>query len=70
MLNIKNKPSTYYIQTYVLNNGFFTMLRIFGILFGFYFSIRQKDTIIEIIHMINLIEKTRNIFTEYENIIN
>jgi hypothetical protein len=67
-LNITNKPYTFYIQTYVLRNGLFTMLRIFALLFGFYFSIRQKDTIIEIIHMLNFIEKTRYVFTEYENI--
>lgn len=64
-LNTTNKPSIFYIQTYFLNNGIFTMLRIFGILFGFYFSMRQKDTLIEIIHMLNFIEKTRSIFTEY-----
>ena len=64
-LNIKNKPYIFYIRTYFLNNGIFTMLRIFGILFGFYFSVRQKDTLIEIIHMLNFIEKTRSIFTEY-----
>lgn len=65
-LNIKNKSSIFYIGSYFLNNRIFIMLRVFGFcLFGFYFSVRQKDTLIEIIHMLNFIEKTRSIFTEY-----
>jgi len=66
ILNINKQP--FYIQNYyfVVWSRICSIIRIIFFLFFFYYATKQHNKAVEIIYMLNFINKTKDVFIEYD----
>jgi len=67
ILNINNNQTIFHVQNYYfIYKNIFTIIRIIIFLFFFYYATKQHNKSVEIIYMLNFINKTKDVFIEYD----